>query len=316
MLDKMERKMGRFAVKHLTNYLIGGYIIGYFLYFGASYTSLDILSYAQLEPYFIIHNFQIWRLISWVIMPPRENIIFAIIMMIFYWQLGTQLERTMGTFRYSVYIFGGILFTIIGAFLLYGIYFAIHGVPVMGIGAYFSTYYINMSIFLAFAVCYPDMEILLYFFIPIKMKWMAIVYAVLLVFEFIQVDMGGKVALVASLLNFFIFFLSTRNWRRIDPREKKRQADWKRAYEGSSRNSGDRAYGDNPYTGGGSGGFNPFGGAQSARHSGQGAPRVHKCEICGRTEITNPELTFRYCSKCKGNHEYCNDHLFTHKHIV
>ncbi len=315
MLDKMERKFGKYAIRHLTNYLIGGYVIGYLLYFGATFTSLNVLEWVSLEPWYIIHNFHIWRLISWVLMPPRENIIFAIIMMIFYWQLGTQLEQTMGTFRYNCYIFGGILFTIIGAFLLYGIYYAVNGVPVIGIGTYFSTYYINMSIFLAFAVCYPDMEILLYFFIPIKMKWMAIVYAALIVFEFIQTDMGGRLAIGASLLNFFIFFLSTRNWRRIDPRERKRQHDWKKAYEGSRGSAGYGTAGGNPYTGGGSGGFNPFGGAQSARKS-QGAPRVHKCEICGRTEITNPELTFRYCSKCKGNHEYCNDHLFTHKHIV
>lgn len=308
MLDKMERKIGKFAIRNLTNYLIGGYIIGYILYFGARFTSLDILDLASLEPYYIIHKIQIWRLISWVLMPPPENIVFAIIMMIFYWQLGTQLERTLGTFRYNVYIFGGIIFTILGAFLLYGIYYATTGVPVTGIGSYFSTYYINMSIFLAFAVLYPDMEIYLYFLIPIKMKWMAIVYGILLVFEFVQTNAAGRVALCASLLNFLLFFLSTRNWRRIDPREKKRQHDWKKAYEGSGG-------GGSSYSGGGSGGFNPFGGAQSARKS-QGAPRVHKCEICGRTEVTNPELTFRYCSKCRGNHEYCNDHLFTHKHIV
>ena len=41
----------------------------------------------------------------------------------------------------------------------------------------------------------------------------------------------------------------------------------------------------------------------------------HKCAVCGRTELDDPNLTFRYCSKCSGNKEYCQDHLFTHKHM-
>src|SRR5699024_7898374 len=98
--------------------------------------------------------------------------VFTIIMLLFYYSLGTTLERTWGTFRYTLYIFSGLIFTILGAFFLY----FIMGGNVTGIGNFFSTYYVSMSIFLAFAVSYPDMRVLLYFVIPIKMKWMAFVY--------------------------------------------------------------------------------------------------------------------------------------------
>ena len=290
MLEKLERKLGKYAIPNLINYLIGGYIIGYLFQFGSSISNINFTALMTLEPYYIIHEFQLWRLVTWVLVPPQENIIFAIIMMIFYWQLGRVLEQTIGTFRFNVYIFGGILFTIIGAFALYGIYFAVNGAPVL-MSAYFSTYYINMSIFLAFAVCYPNMEIYLYFLIPIKMKWMAVVYAVFVVYDFIMVGWAGKVAIFASLLNFLIFFLMTRNYRRIDPREIKRKADYRRATQGS------------PF---GTEHFNTQKNAKQVRH---------KCAICGRTDVSNPELEFRFCSKCNGNFEYCNEHLFTHTHV-
>ena len=159
-------------------------------------------------------------------MPTESNLIFLLIMALFYYQLGMALERTWGTFRFNVYIFGGMIFTVIGAFVLYGIYYAMNAsvisqMPALAaqlsysIASGFSTNYINMSIFLAFAVMYPDMQVMLYFIIPIKMKWMAIVYAVLTLYEFIVSGWAGRVAVFMSLLNFIIFFLMTRNYRKI-----------------------------------------------------------------------------------------------------
>ena len=311
MWNKLEKKMGKYAIPHLINYLIGGYAIGYLFEALSTLGGFSFASYLTLEPYYIIHELQIWRIITWVLVAPRQNILFALIMMFFYWQLGTVLEQTWGTFKFNVYIFGGIIFTIIGAFLSYGIYGILNGAPAM-IGAYFSTYYINMSIFLAFAMSYPDMQILLYFIIPVKMKWMAVVYAVLIFFEFIAVGWQGKVAIIASLLNFFIFFVTTRNWRSISPQEHMRRHRYRQATGQGG-----------PFGGGGQ---PPFGPGPWQNASGQSAaqqqrPRTkqavgrHKCAICGRTDVSNPELTFRFCSKCNGNYEYCNDHLFTHTHI-
>ena len=190
-LNKLERKIGRYAVPNLIIWLIGAYTIGYV--FGT--VSPGILSYLTLSPYHILHG-QIWRLVTWVFMPTESNLIFLLIMALFYYQLGMALERTWGTFRFNVYIFGGMIFTVIGAFVLYGIYYAMNAsvisqMPALAaqlsysIASGFSTNYINMSIFLAFAVMYPDMQVMLYFIIPIKMKWMAIVYAILTLYEFI-----------------------------------------------------------------------------------------------------------------------------------
>ncbi len=302
MWNKLEKSIGKFAIPRLINYLIGGYAVGYLFEFLAQALGFSFITYLTLEPYYIIHEFQIWRVITWVLIAPQQNILFALIMMFFYWQLGTVLEQTWGTFKFNVYIFGGIIFTVIGAFLLYGIYFALNGAPSM-IGAYFSTYYINMSIFLAFALSYPDMQILLYFIIPIKMKWMAVVYGVLIFFEFFSVGWAGRVAIIASLLNFLIFFVTTRNWHSISPKEFARKQRYRQA------------------TGQGFGGYAGFGKQDRPGQQERQVQRPkepvgrHKCAICGRTDVSNPELTFRFCSKCNGNYEYCNDHLFTHPHI-
>ena len=277
LLNKLERKLGRHAIPNLILWLLAGYAIGFTL----AYTAPEVLSLMTLEPYYILRG-QVWRLITWVLMPPDTSLLFAVIMMLFYYQLGQSLERTWGSFRFNVYIFGGILFTVIGAFVLYGIFYALNGIPVTGMGAFFTTNYINMSIFLAFAVCYPNMQVYLYFIVPVKMKWLAVVYGGLIVFSLIQTNWAGAVAIISSLLNFLVFYVSTRDFHRISPKEIHRR----QAFKSQMR---------------------------------QSAPRPgitkHKCAICGRTEKDDPALEIRFCSKCEGNYEYCQDHLFSHQHV-
>lgn len=339
MIEKLEKKFGKYAIPNLMNYIIAGYIIGYLLEFGSRYTNVNLVNMVTLEPYYIIHGLQLWRLVSWVLLPSPTNIVFAIIMLIFYWQIGRTLEQAMGSFRFNLYIFGGMIFTVIGAFVYYGIYTAVHGVGVYGLGYYFTMDYINLGLFLAFSLLFPDEIVLFWFVIPLKMKWLSIFYGVMVVIEFVIADWGGRTAIISSLLNFLIFFLVTRNSKRVSPGERRRQKAFREQYDaGKNANQrysnggfgqggagwGSAGNGGNPFGQGGAGwgasgnGGNPFAGAQNMRNTRSpfSKPHVHKCEICGRTEITNPELEFRYCSKCKGNHEYCNDHLFTHKHIV
>ena len=287
LLDKLEKKFGRYAINNLIVYLLGGYAIGYLLYFGQRFTGVPYLNFLSLEPYYILHG-QIWRLISWVIIPPDTSIIWAVIMFMLYYQLGQTLERTWGAFRFNVYIFGGMVFTILGAFITYFIYGG--ALPVGYIGQITSTYYINLSIFLAFSTCFPDMQVLLYFIIPIKMKWMSIFYLVIIGYEVVRYCMAGaffaSVPVIASLLNFFIFFMMTRNMARFNPKDIHRRNEFKRQATPPRTQYRD--------------------GTLIARH---------KCAVCGRTELTNPGLEFRFCSKCNGNYEYCSDHLFTHNHI-
>ncbi len=270
-LDKLEKKFGRFAIPNLTMYLIGAYIIG----FGIYYFLPGLFKWLTLEPYFILKG-QVWRVISWVLVPPSGSLISIIFIVLLYYSLGTALERAWGTLRYNVYIFSGILFTVIGAFALY----FIAGTGMIGYGGLFSTYYINMSIFLAFAVSYPDMELLLYFIIPIKMKWMAIVYAVFILYDFIAGNFISRVTIAASLLNFVVFFLSTK--KGYSPKQQMRKKKYQK---------------------------------QSRPHMTYSNGARHRCAVCGRTELDDPNLEFRFCSKCNGNYEYCQDHLFTHEHV-
>ena len=190
-LDKLERKFGRYAIPNLTVYLLAGYVIGFAVY----YLAPNLLRYLTLEPYYILHG-QIWRIISWVLIPPTGSLFSLFFLVLLYYSLGTALERTWGTFRYNVYIFSGIFFTVIAVFILYGVFYLIYGValPMSSIGL-ISTNYITMSIFLAFASIYPDMEVMLYFILPIKMKWMALVYAAMALYYFFTGSLAVKVAI-------------------------------------------------------------------------------------------------------------------------
>lgn len=291
LLDKAERKFGRYAINNLSLYIIIAYVIGYILQLTGT------MEFLRLNPYEILHG-QVWRVVTWIIVPPSSLGIFTIIMLFFYYSLGRSLEMTWGAFRYNVYIFSGMIFTLIGALLLY-VFFAYaspNNPEEVGyvISMYVTTYYVNMSIFLVFAALYPNMQVLLYFFIPVKIKWMAILYAVLLVVEVLQVKalpiiIIRGVILLASLLNFLIFFFASRDMRRYSYAERKRRADFRNSVN-QARTSANTV------------------------QTPSGKISKHKCAICGRTELDDPDLEFRFCSKCNGNYEYCNEHLFSHKH--
>ncbi len=273
VINNLERRFHGRGIRNLTVYIIACYIIGYVLYFFAP----NILNYLYLEPALILRG-QIWRLVTWVLSPPSGFNLFTIIMLLFYYQIGVALEQTWGSFRYTFYVLSGLVFTIIGAFIL----FLLTG---RGVGGYFSTYYISMSIFLAFATTNPDMRVMLYFIFPIKIKWLAILDVIVILYNgFVYIRSGlwaVPVAIVASLFNFLIFFLTSRNFRRYRPKEVKRRKDFQKAVSPSR--------------------------AQQVTK--------HKCAICGITEEDDPDMEFRFCSKCKGNYEYCQKHLFTHKHV-
>lgn len=279
-LNKMERKYGRYAIHNLTKYMIGCYAIGYILVYLGQMFGGNFFQYLLLSPYHIMHG-QIWRIVSWILIPPSSsNIIFVLIMLSFYYYLGTALERTWGAFRYNVYILGGMLCTVIGAFILYFISGQNEMLSLIN-GMSFSTYYINLSIFLAFAMNYPDMEVLFMMIIPIKIKYLALLDVAYLLYDLIRGGWGTRTVIIASLLNFIIYFLMTRNYRRISPQEIHRKQQFKKAVHPQMTPGGTR----------------------------------HKCAVCGRTEKDGEHLEFRYCSKCNGNYEYCQDHLFTHQHI-
>lgn len=283
--SKFEKKFGKYAIRNLSLMLIICYACGYLFQF----LYPRMLNYLYLNPYEIIFHGQVWRLVTWLIVPPSGFDFFTLLMLYFYYSLGTTLERTWGTYRYNVYIFSGVLFTILGAFLLFAytlIFGGESGIALWGtyqgyspLASMFSTYYVNMSIFLAFAATYPDMQVLLFFLIPLKIKIMGFIYGALLIYQFIVGGVAVRFVIGASLMNFVVFFFTSRGRIHMSPRQVKRRQEFKKEVKKST-----------------------------------GITR-HKCAVCGRTEETNPELEFRFCSKCEGNYEYCQDHLFTHTHV-
>lgn len=280
-MSKFEKKFGKYAIPNLTAILIACYIAGYII----QLLLPGLVQYLTLEPYRILHG-QVWRIITWLLIPPSSLDIFTIIMLFFYYSIGTTLEKTWGTYRYNVYIFSGILLTVFASFLCCGYFSFVYGaggdtlaqILLLRSGE-FSTYYINLSIFLAFAMTYPDMQVLLMFVIPVKMKWMAILDLVLLVYMLIAGDVVTKFAVAAALINVGVFYLSTRNLFRMSPKQMKRRAEFRTEVKRNTKIT------------------------------------RHKCAICGRTEDDDPNLEFRFCSKCNGNYEYCQNHLFTHEHV-
>ena len=168
-MSRFERKFGKYAIRNLSVVLVCCYAIGYTLQFIVPWIAI----YLSLDPYAILHG-QVWRLVTWILIPPdSSNIFLTLLMLYFYCSIGTTLERTWGTYRYNVYIFSGMLFTIIGSFLMMGCAYLFMQETMLANGGpaeffrigsmYVSTYYINMSIFLAFAATFPDVSVLLMF---------------------------------------------------------------------------------------------------------------------------------------------------------
>ena len=285
LINKMERKLGRYAIPNLTMYIIGLYVVGYVLQLAPS--SVNFTAFLTLNPALILHG-QIWRLISWILIPPSGFSILNIITLMFYYFVGNTMERTIGTFRYNLFIFSGLILMIIGAFVTYGIYSVIAPDTVDALMFYystvFSTYYLQQTVFLAFAIVYPDMQVLLMFIIPIKVKYLGFLYGAILVYDCIIGAVNKNYfiffAVGTQLLNLLLFYLQTGKLSHLKPGEVKRRNDFKK----------------------------------NARMMPRGVTR-HKCAVCGRTEEDDPNLEFRFCSKCNGNYEYCQEHLFTHQHI-
>lgn len=282
-MSKFEKKFGKYAIENLTLYLIVCYIAGYIIQIIAP----TMAAWLTLDPYRILHG-QIWRLVTWLLIPPSTLDIFTIIMLFFYYSIGTTLEKTWGTYRYNVYLFMGMLFTIIAAFLFLGVCYVMMpvfpekvsiGLLSEAMGVICSTYYISISIFLGFAMTYPNVEVLLMFIFPIKMKWLGYADLFMLVLELLVGSLARKFVIGAALLNVFVFYLMTQRRVKMTPKQMKRRGEIRREVKKQS------------------------------------TVTRHKCAICGRTEKDDPELTFRFCSKCNGNYEYCQYHLFTHEHV-
>ena len=269
-INKLERKIGRFAIQNLMKYVIACYLLGVAAY----YFNASILDFFVLSPAYIMQG-QVWRLVSWLLIPSTTQLLFVAIMCFLYYRLGSILEGTWGAFKFNLYFFSGMFFTVAGEFLLYFFYSG----PVTTL---VSPFYINLSLLLAMAVTYPDMELRLLFAIPVKIKYIGYFYGAYNVYLILTEPNTVRMLIIASLLNFILFFLFViRNSPFPAVAFRKSRPKYKPERKGRDKRAKDN---------------------------------VHKCVVCARTEVDHPDLDFRYCSKCKGSYEYCQDHLFTHIH--
>lgn len=277
-LDKIQRKYGKFAITNLMLYIMIGQTIVLF------YTLLldeSLLYLLYFNPLLIMRG-QIWRLFTFVFIPNTMTPLFFLFAAFLYYSIGSALEHTWGTFKFNVYYLLGMVFNMLGLLIVQLIFYRD---DISGYTFYLSTYssitiYLNLSLFLAYAVLYPEVQFLLYGILPVKVKYLAAIDVIFLAYGFITGTMGDRVLVIVSLLNFLLFFGS--KLRSSRPTATQKQFKVKQ------------------------------------RELKQGPPikvAFHKCSVCGKTELTDPDMEFRYCSKCNGNHEYCMDHLHNHTHI-
>lgn len=278
-LNKLERKYGKYAIPNLMWYVIALNITGFVIYFGVP----------QLEPYLALSiskvlQGEVWRLVSFILIPPAYSIVGMFFFALFYYWIGNGLEQAWGAFRFNVYLFTGVILHIIAAFLIYFIF---------DVDLMLNLTYLNVSLFLAFGAEYPDFTIYIMFILPVKMKYMAALSAIFLGIEIISgllpVVMGvsasgyqlaSSIAALIAVGNFLFYFMNNRRYvRRRTPQQRKIKANLEKA-------------------------------SQKVKMTSR-----HRCAVCGRTEESNPELEFRYCSKCSGAYEYCMEHLYTHVHV-
>ncbi len=288
-INKLERKYGRYAIKDLMKYVAMLYVIG----FSINILFPGIHNYLTLD-FRMIFRGQIWRLVTFAIpYVGRSNVLLAAISAYVYYIIGNALERSWGSFRLNLYFFSGLFFNLLASLITYLI--SAYTLPI-------SVTSINQTLFFALAATYPDMEFRLYFLIPIKAKYLAIFQAVMYGVDLIQIVQTAItykaptqllliIPMVVSMANFLIFFLFTRNYRRLSPREHQRKAAFRRKVREGKRTG------------------------QRTQVDGRTIITRHKCAVCGKTEIDDDDLEFRFCSKCDGNYEYCMEHLFTHEHV-
>lgn len=251
-----ERKLERFAIHDLTLYLVGGQGMALFL----GLIMPGFVSNMLLIPEAVMSG-QWWRLLSFVLTPPGGNPLFAVFALYLLFFMGRSLEAQWGTLRYNLYVLVGFLMTIAAAFVF----------P-FGVA---SNTYITGSIFLAFAFLFPNFEIMLFFVLPVRIKWLAMLTWAFYIFNFVMGDWANRLLILAAVSNFFLFFGKEMFYNaRHGHRKVKQQAN-----------------------------------AIAERDK----PR-HICTVCGVTDKSNREMEFRYCTKCEPPVAYCMDHLHTHEH--
>ena len=269
-IDRFCAKHPRFGVPNLMMYLVIAQVAVYLVnLFFPGFVSL--LSFSRAG---IAHG-QLWRLVTFMFIPSSTgNPFYLILGCYFYYWIGQTLERSWGTAKFTLFYLSGVVLSILSGLLL----------------GYADIYYINLSIFLIIATLYGEMQVLLFFVVPVKMKWMAIIDVVLILVDVVRYARMGAwmwaLMPLASFVNYFIFtwpfWASKLGLARA--RHTPKVVNFKKAQKKQAK-------------------------------AAQNTPYRHKCAVCGITDLDDPNMEFRYCSKCDGYYCYCSRHINNHVHI-
>ena len=281
-VDRFAYTHPRFGIPGLIRYIVFGTAIVYLLLQFSSYSAISFLTFNWA----MVLRGELWRLVTFIFVPGSTSPLWLLLSLYFTYFIGTLLEREWGTAKFNLYYFSGVVLTILTGIISH---YAFGYSTISGTG------YVTMAMFLAFAALYPDMQVLLFFFIPIKVKWIALVDVALFLLEILgalaRLDLFGALLPVVALLNFLVFFwtdlVSALGYQRSRSRHQHshQTIQFKSAVRAQRQKEADRGY-------------------------------RHKCAVCGRTDTDFPELEFRYCSRCAGYHCFCADHIFNHEHFT
>ena len=227
---------------------------------------------------------QVWRLITYPLTYRTGTLLLTAISLLCYYSLGRAMENLWGTLRFNLFYLTGVVMMDIYCMLF---------------GGTASVTYLNLSLFLSYATMFPDSQFLLFFIIPVKAWIFALFDLALVVFDLVANPFPYNFFSVISLANYFLFFgkdvlnVLPMSWR------VNAQRLFRKKSKGTARPK-----------------VIPFdAGSYEASKATPKAPYTHRCTVCGRTDVSNPDLEFRYCSRCKGYYCYCQDHINNHSHI-
>jgi len=243
-----------------------------------------IIGFLFFHPELILIG-QVWRLITWIVIPVGGNIFFAVITLFFYYFIGSSLEREWGAGKFTIFYFSGVILNVLYGFIAF--FFVRSSAQLATI----TPVYLNLSMLFAFATLFPDYPIRLFFLIQIKIKWLALFSAAFFLYEIIAGLVSGYIFIalipLIAILNY-ILICGDELFAHIRPLLKRSSPQVINFNKAAKKVKRDLA--DKPYR--------------------------HKCAVCGRTDTEHPELEFRYCSRCNGYHCYCSDHINNHIHFT
>lgn len=209
LLDTLERKLRKITIRNLMLFIVIGSVIVWLLDYIVSYrTGVYVSRYLYFNKTLILQG-EVWRAITFIFVPMDSRPLFFALSLYFYWLIGTGLENAWGSFRFDAFYFIGVVGNIVFGFIT----------------GFATAEYLHLSMFIAYAIINPDDRVLLFFFIPIKMKWLAIVDAVLLIALFVMGNWQIKVALAVAFVNLAIFFIKDVVWK---IRAGSRRRQWKK----------------------------------------------------------------------------------------